>query len=129
MIEDEAQADIRLLAAAGAFPHRWSAPISPSKPGSATGPAPVHFREAFRTRGPSNYFLGKRRSSPGLDRDPDGEKPAHEPADPHSPQPPGSARPAPGVAPCIAYTDFDEAFVRARVASSATRWRAGSTAA
>ena len=22
-------------------------------------PAPVHFREAFRTRGPSNYFHGK----------------------------------------------------------------------
>lgn len=23
------------------------------------GPRPVHFREAFRTRGPSNYFHGK----------------------------------------------------------------------
>ena len=23
------------------------------------GPEPTHFREVFRTRGPSNYFLGK----------------------------------------------------------------------
>ena len=23
------------------------------------GPEPIHFREAFRTRGPSNYFHGK----------------------------------------------------------------------
>lgn len=26
---------------------------------SAGAPAPVHFREAFRQRGPSNYFHGK----------------------------------------------------------------------
>lgn len=26
---------------------------------SEKGPQPVHFREAFRTRGPSNYFHGK----------------------------------------------------------------------
>ncbi|MXU64569.1 DUF2849 domain-containing protein [Oceanomicrobium pacificus] len=27
--------------------------------GSDGRPSPVHFREAFRTRGPSNYFHGK----------------------------------------------------------------------
>ena len=29
------------------------------------GPEPVHFREAFRTRGPSNRFHGKQ-AAPGL---------------------------------------------------------------
>lgn len=27
------------------------------------GPEPIHFREAFRTRGPSNYRHGKQESS------------------------------------------------------------------
>jgi hypothetical protein len=58
LIEDEAHAQLRLL-------------FGESQPGVAVGvyladaeatsqgPAPVHFREAFRTRGPSNYAHGK----------------------------------------------------------------------
>ncbi len=46
------------------------------------GPEPTHFREAFRTRGPSNYAHGKQA----------------------------------GASHMYDYTDFDEAFVRDRVA-------------
>lgn len=57
LIEDEAHAQLRLLdgqrthAAVGAY-------LADAKRG-AKGPEPVHFREAFRTRGPSNYAHGK----------------------------------------------------------------------
>lgn len=58
LIEDEAIAQDRLLfalsqpnAVVGAY--LVDAAISDS------GPVPTHFREEFRTRGPSNYFHGK----------------------------------------------------------------------
>ncbi len=58
LIEDEAHATIRLL-------HGQSQPdvavgvyLADAKE-SADGPTTTHFREAFRTRGPSNYAHGK----------------------------------------------------------------------
>lgn len=57
-IWDEARAEA-LLADAAALQGRvvgaYLAEVSPD----GDGPKPVHFREAFRTRGPSNYFHGK----------------------------------------------------------------------
>jgi hypothetical protein len=58
LIEDEAHAQLRLLAAQGreaevVGPYLADAVAGPQ------GPEPVHFREAFRTRGPSNYRHGK----------------------------------------------------------------------
>ena len=56
-IEDEAHAQIRMLDAetdgsvVGAF-------LADARQGMS-GPEPVHFREEFRARGPSNYFHGK----------------------------------------------------------------------
>lgn len=48
------------LAAAQAQPERLVGPyLAPAHSGS-DGPEPVHFREAFRARGPSNYRHGKR---------------------------------------------------------------------
>ena len=58
LIEDEAHATIRLLLAQ-AQPEIAVGPyLADAKPGAA-GPQPIHFREAFRTRGPSNYAHGK----------------------------------------------------------------------
>ncbi|MEM6387428.1 MAG: DUF2849 domain-containing protein [Pseudomonadota bacterium] len=58
LIEDEAVADDRLLFAI-AQPHAVvGAYLVDAKHGDK-GPEPVHFREAFRTRGPSNYAHGK----------------------------------------------------------------------
>ena len=55
--QEEADA---LLAAANAFPHQvvgvYLADVAMDEDGA---PQPVHFRETFRTRGPSNYFHGK----------------------------------------------------------------------
>ena len=57
LIEDEAHAQLRLLdgqrakSAVGAY-------LADARRG-ASGPEPVHFRETFRTRGPSNYPHGK----------------------------------------------------------------------
>lgn len=57
LIEDEAHGQLRLLdaqrskTAVGAY-------LADARRG-AHGPEPVHFREAFRTRGPSNYAHGK----------------------------------------------------------------------
>jgi len=58
LIEDEAHATIRLL-------HGQSEPdvavgvyLADAAP-SPDGPTTTHFREAFRTRGPSNYAHGK----------------------------------------------------------------------
>lgn len=57
LIEDAAHAQMRLLdgqrakAAIGAY-------LADARRGTQ-GPEPVHFREAFRTRGPSNYPHGK----------------------------------------------------------------------
>ncbi|MBO6554092.1 MAG: DUF2849 domain-containing protein [Roseitalea sp.] len=54
---DEAQ---RLLAVAQAQPDKIVGAYLADAAIDADGrPQPVHFREAFRTRGPSNYFHGK----------------------------------------------------------------------
>lgn len=58
LIEDEAHAQLRLLHAASQRNLVVGAYLADAKPGPA-GPEPVHFREAFRTRGPSNYPHGK----------------------------------------------------------------------
>ncbi|MEI6097583.1 MAG: DUF2849 domain-containing protein [Alphaproteobacteria bacterium] len=58
LIEDEAHAQMRLLHAAAQRLHVVGAYLADAKMG-ARGPEPVHFREAFRTRGPSNYNHGK----------------------------------------------------------------------
>ena len=58
LIEDEAIADDRLLfaiAQPGTVVGAYLADAAPSE----AGPAPTHFREEFRTRGPSNYAHGK----------------------------------------------------------------------
>ncbi|GGD99446.1 Protein of unknown function [Gemmobacter megaterium] len=58
LIEDEAHAQLRLL-----FAQRQGAVVVGAYLADATpgphGPEPVHFREIFRTRGPSNYDHGK----------------------------------------------------------------------
>ena len=56
-IEDEAHAQLRLLLAQsqGDVVGAYLADAELA----ADGPRPVHFREAFRTRGPSNYPHGK----------------------------------------------------------------------
>ena len=57
LIDDEAHAQLRLLDAecskniVGAY-------LADAIPGPK-GPQPVHFREAFRAKGPSNYAHGK----------------------------------------------------------------------
>ena len=58
LIEDEAHAQLRLLHAAAQKLYVVGAYLADAKPG-AHGPEPTHFREAFRTRGPSNYNHGK----------------------------------------------------------------------
>lgn len=58
LIDDEAHAAIRLLDAQ-AQPHIAVGPYLAEAKAGPDGPEPVHFREAFRTRGPSNYNHGK----------------------------------------------------------------------
>jgi len=61
LIEDEAHAQLRLLFAetqgdvVGAY-------LAEAQRG-ARGPEPVHFREAFRAIGPSNYAHGKQKAA------------------------------------------------------------------
>lgn len=57
-LEDEAHAQLRLLDAAAQKLVIVGAYLADAKAG-ANGPEPTHFREAFRTRGPSNYHHGK----------------------------------------------------------------------
>ncbi len=57
-IEDPDRADQRLAFGAAQPLIAVGAYLADAKAG-AHGPEPVHFREAFRTRGPSNYFHGK----------------------------------------------------------------------
>ena len=57
LIQDEAHAQIRLLFAA-AQGDVVGAMLADARVG-ANGPEPVHFREAFRAKGPSNYHHGK----------------------------------------------------------------------
>lgn len=58
LLEDEAHATIRLLEAQRRGREIVGAYLADARPGP-NGPEPVHFREAFRTRGPSNYRHGK----------------------------------------------------------------------
>lgn len=58
LIEDEAHGQMRLLHAAAQKLLVVGAYLADAKPGT-NGPEPTHFREAFRTRGPSNYNHGK----------------------------------------------------------------------
>ena len=58
LLTDEAHADLRLLEAMGRADEIAGAYLADAVAGPE-GPAPTHFREAFRTRGPSNYPHGK----------------------------------------------------------------------
>ncbi|MEM9320010.1 MAG: DUF2849 domain-containing protein [Pseudomonadota bacterium] len=58
LIEDEAVAQLRLLEAQKRSAEVVGAYLADALAGPS-GPQPVHFREAFRTRGPSNYAHGK----------------------------------------------------------------------
>ena len=58
LIEDEAHAQIRLIEAE-AQAHLVVGPYLADAKAGANGPEPTHFREEFRTRGPSNYPHGK----------------------------------------------------------------------
>jgi hypothetical protein len=58
LIEDEAHAQMRLLFGASQKLIVVGVYLADAKAGP-DGPEPVHFREAFRTRGPGNYFHGK----------------------------------------------------------------------
>ena len=58
LIADEAHAQMRLLHANAQRLLVVGAYLADARSGP-NGPEPVHFREAFRTRGPSNYHHGK----------------------------------------------------------------------
>ena len=58
LIEDEAHAQMRLLHATAQKLLVVGPYLADARRGPL-GPEPVHFREAFRTRGPSNYDHGK----------------------------------------------------------------------
>ena len=58
LLIDEAHAQLRLLKADHQRNLVVGAYLADARMG-ARGPEPVHFREAFRTRGPSNYAHGK----------------------------------------------------------------------
>ena len=62
LIEDEAHAQMRLLYGTGQKLFVVGAYLADARQG-ANGPEPVHFREAFRARGPSNYPHGKQAAS------------------------------------------------------------------
>ena len=58
LLEDEAHAQLRLLEASAQKLLIVGPYLAEGKAGP-NGPEPTHFREAFRTRGPSNYPHGK----------------------------------------------------------------------
>ena len=58
LITDAGTADLRLLDAE-AQAHLVAGAYLADAADTAQGPAPTHIREAFRTRGPSNYTHGK----------------------------------------------------------------------
>ncbi len=58
LIDDEAHAQMRLLFAAAQKLRVVGAYLADAKAGP-NGPEPIHFREVFRTKGPSNYPHGK----------------------------------------------------------------------
>ena len=61
LITGEAHGDIRLLEAMADQSVVAGVYLADAKAGP-NGPEPVHFRETFRTRGPSNYAHGKQES-------------------------------------------------------------------
>lgn len=65
LIEDEAHGDIRLLFAQAQSGIVVGAYLADARAGE-NGPEPVHFREAFRMRGPSNYAHGKQQAGPNF---------------------------------------------------------------
>lgn len=58
LIEDPAHAELRLLHAESQA-HVVVGPYLVDAASGPDGPVPVHFRETFRTRGPSNHAHGK----------------------------------------------------------------------
>jgi len=58
LLTDEAHADLRLLEAQARKNEVAGAYLADAV-ATDEGPAPTHFREDFRTRGPSNYAHGK----------------------------------------------------------------------
>ncbi len=58
LLEDEADAQLRLIEASQQVDAIVGAYLADAKPG-ADGPEPAHFREDFRRTGPSNYAHGK----------------------------------------------------------------------
>jgi len=58
LIEDEVTGELHLLDADARAHEVVGAYLAEARPGPK-GPEPTHFREAFRTRGPSNYAHGK----------------------------------------------------------------------
>jgi len=60
-LTDEAHADLRLIEAQAQAGEIVGAYLADAKNGEK-GPEPTHFREVFRTRGPSNYAHGKQES-------------------------------------------------------------------
>ena len=58
LMTDEAHADLRLLEAQSRVGEIAGAYLADARLG-VNGPEPTHFREEFRTRGPSNYAHGK----------------------------------------------------------------------
>ncbi|UWR91004.1 DUF2849 domain-containing protein [Phaeobacter inhibens] len=62
LIEDEAEAQLRLLEAEKDALHVVGIYLTDAKAG-ANGPEPTHFREDFRRTGPSNYRHGKQEAA------------------------------------------------------------------
>lgn len=62
LLTDEATARLRLLMAEGQPDQVVGVYLADAIPG-ANGPEPVHFREDFRRKGPSNLFHGKQADS------------------------------------------------------------------
>jgi len=58
LLTDEAHAQLRLVEANARHSEVVGVYLADMEPG-ANGPAPTHFREAFRRTGPSNYAHGK----------------------------------------------------------------------
>lgn len=62
MLLDAAGADLKLLEAEARL-HEVVGPYLADVAAGEDGPEPVHFREDFRRRGPSNYAHGKRETA------------------------------------------------------------------
>lgn len=63
VLTDEAHAELRLIEAIGRQDEAVGAYLAEVREGP-NGPEPAHFREDFRSRGPSNRFHGKQAQTP-----------------------------------------------------------------